>query len=389
MKNYTEADKRKAYVKYVIHYLNENLHILTICGFDSVASLKRSEVNFRYFTNKKVIEATGKSLITLSPEKNIYKALNLRGTPSHDTLQDIQTIFQIPFSYREVCIKLENSNSEFRKFLKDEQSNTVLVAKEAKDFEDKNTTELKRKKRWRRRKRIAITMLAILSFLSVIIFYLFKYFPSKIEITPEIQTGKKDSITSPFQKQNNLSEVKNRIPVDGNSKILITSSEKDLSTYVNFSEMVDVSVIVVDTAGNIETSLSGDIANVYAKSGKSTGIGLLENRFAKRPEFNDLFEGNSTVIEKLKLNMHTNYLVIGKINYNHFTRPEPDSINVTFACNALIKISIINVAKKYVTQSFTVDSDGPWGNIFSPSGAKQAALKSLLDKYTKEHSFLF
>ncbi|MFN0175653.1 MAG: hypothetical protein ACKVU0_13460 [Saprospiraceae bacterium] len=160
--------------------------------------------------------------------------------------------------------------------------------------------------------------------------------------------------------------------------------EEDYSNYINSSlSRANVSVIIIDASGNLSTPASSSIAEVYQKAGKSTSVGLIRSSFIRKPEFQELCEGNSEIIQKLSLGAYTDYLAIGKIN---FANRAGKLVDGTIICTASISMSIISTSTQSLKNSFAISNAS--GNGATESQAKEDALQKLLDKYYNEHSSL-
>ena len=105
------ANSRKAYIRYVIDFLNQNVHILIKKGFHSVNTLKAREKNFKKFTDHS--------------EKKFFKAFHFTTTPETDTLDQIQKAFDIPVSFGKFEFELEKGNVEFAKFIEELQEKKI------------------------------------------------------------------------------------------------------------------------------------------------------------------------------------------------------------------------------------------------------------------------
>lgn len=193
-------------------------------------------------------------------------------------------------------------------------------------------------------------------------------------ITPiDKKSGKEQKKESSIVNDN---PKNNRIPEKSVNK------EENFSDYINQKEKVDISVTIIDDKGKLETPLSNSITGIYINNGKTGNIGLLRNSFIRNPKFQELFEGNSDVIEKLKLKNYTDYLVLGKINYTFNLGRE---VTGTVVCNAFLNVSIISTANNSI-KSFTI-SDAI-GNGVTESQAQEFALRYLLSNYKNNHSSL-
>ena len=78
------------------------------------------------------------------------------------------------------------------------------------------------------------------------------------------------------------------------------AKEKDYGLYINPPlNKSNISVAIVDKNGTLSLSLSSEIANIYKRTGNSVSTNLIRSTFTKKPEFQELFEGNSEIIKKL------------------------------------------------------------------------------------------
>jgi hypothetical protein len=186
--------------------------------------------------------------------------------------------------------------------------------------------------------------------------------------------GKKDS-TPPVHVH--VEPAVKKVIAEDYSKYLNTAS-------INSVEQTEVAVTIIDEeTHNLESDVSSRIANIYNKTGKKGISNLLRSPFIRKPELNELFEGNSDIIEKLKLNHHTDYLALGKMTYSI----DPGTLaNGTFICNISLTMSIISTADNTL-RNFTVKGGG---NDVSESRAKDAAVDNLLYNFNsnKENTSL-
>ncbi|MBK7106648.1 MAG: hypothetical protein IPH62_15345 [Ignavibacteriae bacterium] len=161
-------------------------------------------------------------------------------------------------------------------------------------------------------------------------------------------------------------------------------SEKFLSninsSITNSNSNTDVCVTIIDEDGNISSSVSSAIANIYMQKGKKSNPGLLRNSFIKKKEFQELYEGGSAIISRLELIKHTDYLALGKINYS---MRKGELVGGTIICNASIDIRIISAIDKTLLESFSFSVNG---NGVTESQAKEYAIQKLIDVYYSEHS---
>lgn len=162
---------------------------------------------------------------------------------------------------------------------------------------------------------------------------------------------------------------------------------EDFSSYINTSitnssGKTNIAVTVVDENGNISSSISSSIANIYNQTGNSGNTGLIRSSFIHKSGFQELFEGNSEIIEKLKLSSHTDYIALGKIRY---TIRKGTLVDGTIICTASLTMSIVSANKKSISKSFTFSENG---NGVNETQAQEAATEKLINKYYNEYSSL-
>src|ERR1035437_821168 len=169
----------------------------------------------------------------------------------------------------------------------------------------------------------------------------------------------------------------------GNAPIPI----EDFSSYINSSitnssGKTNIAITIVDENGNISSSLSSSIANIYNQTGNSGNTGLIRSSFIHKSGFQELFEGNSEIIEKLKLSRHTDYVALGKIRYS---MRKGTLVDGTIICTASLKMSIVSANQKSIAKSFTFSENG---NGATETQAQEAATEKLINKYYNEYSSL-
>jgi len=202
----------------------------------------------------------------------------------------------------------------------------------------------------------------------------------KPEMTQEVIINQSQNQTN----RNTIAQNKNENSVPLDKAQESNPVEESYTSFINTSsEKSEVSIIILDASGNISNSVSSAIAKVYRKAGKIASTGLIRSSFVGKPQFRELCEGNSGVIEKLKVSSYTDYLAIGKINFA--VRPGK-LVDGTIVCNASILITIISTQRKSIAQSFTISNAN--GNGVDESQAKDDALQKLLNKYYNEYSTL-
>ena len=209
-------------------------------------------------------------------------------------------------------------------------------------------------------------------------------------ISPNTQTKKTDQAISHPTKSYNSTDSKIEKPITTSNNTITQTppvEKEDFSTYLNTAIAktygnIEVYVTIIDeNKCTIESTVSNSIADIYSNSGKNGKIGLLRSNFISKHAFKELFEGNSDIIEKLKLKDYTDYLVLGKIHYTYSSSKE---VANTAVCNISMTVSLIS-AKDKTYKSFPVEGNG---NGPSESYAKQEALNNLFYNYSQEHSSL-
>lgn len=160
------------------------------------------------------------------------------------------------------------------------------------------------------------------------------------------------------------------------------------TSYVNSINDIDVSVTIIDNGtNNIDYTLSSEIANIYTNGGNKANTGLFKSTFIHRPKFQELIEGNSDILEKLKLDTYTDYLAIGKIVYSFHPG---NLVNGTYICDVFLTMSIIPVSSNSKSQSNFISFNVKGiGNDVSELRAKDKALQNLVYNYDQEHSSLY
>lgn len=222
----------------------------------------------------------------------------------------------------------------------------------------------------------------------------------KVRTEEKIKSDKKqhfeDSLRTIESSNNNVTVTNQndnnnvRVPhnTTGMSK---TSTERavaeDYSKYINSSIIKtgnnnDVCVTIVDENKNISSPISSSIANIYKETGRTGKTGLLKSSFIHKSGFQELLDGNSEIIEKLKLSSHTDYIALGKIQY---TMRKGSLVDGTIVCTASLTMTIISATQKSVLKSFSCSSNG---NGVTENQAQEEATQKLISKYYNDYSTL-
>lgn len=184
--------------------------------------------------------------------------------------------------------------------------------------------------------------------------------------SPGIKSADNSSITE--QPESNLNESPKK-PSENYSSFLN-------SGYINSNSQTEVAVVIFDNDKNILAPFSSSIAKLYTNMGKKGIIGLFHSDFLLSALFKQLNEGNSKVIEQLKLNLYTDYLALGKIE---FTDRTGSLVNGTTVCNSTLSVNIINTSTGSIIDSFIIDGIG---NGVNESQAKDNSMQKLVSKYS-------
>jgi len=213
---------------------------------------------------------------------------------------------------------------------------------------------------------------------SGIIFLIIFISGKKSTVNPPLEKSKAESgWSSKTQEQHEPNET----PTHKNEVV------EDFSSYINTSftnsnSKTNIAVTVVDENGNISSSISSSIANIYNQTGNSGNTGLIRSSFIHKSGFQELFEGNSEIIENLKLSSHTDYIALGKIRYSIRRGTLVDG---TIICTASLTMSIVSTNQKSIAKSFTFSENG---NGVTETQAQEAATEKLINKYFNEYSSL-
>jgi len=164
-----------------------------------------------------------------------------------------------------------------------------------------------------------------------------------------------------------------------------TSPSEDFSSYINTSitnssGTTNIAVTIVDENGQLSSSISSSIANIYDQTGNFGDTGLIRSSFIKKSSFQELSEGNSEIIEKLKLSKYADYVAIGKISYSY---RKGTLVDGTIICTVKLIMNIISANHKSLVKSFTCTSNG---NGTTEDQAKEIAIEKLLSDYISEYS---
>lgn len=211
----------------------------------------------------------------------------------------------------------------------------------------------------------------------------------KKDDTNQIISEKEKSNTSERQESGGTNNANNN---NGGTRAIISKNghdtpnqKEDFSSFINKSfsnpnNETNIAVTVVDINGNISSSVSSSIANIYNQTGLRGNTGLLRSSFIHNPGFIDLTEGNSEIIDQLELNNHADYVAIGKISYMF---KKGNLVDATFVCSVTLVMNLISANQKKLIKSFTCSAIG---NGVTEDQAKDNATDKLLNKYFSEYS---
>lgn len=242
-----------------------------------------------------------------------------------------------------------------------------------------------------------IFLIIVLSILFGMIFFISKNRNAreKARVEEKIHTNRQQFIQDSLQNiQKNI--VKAETEKAANEKVKkmnnngvgrsLTENE-DFSTYINTSitnssSKTNIAVTIIDESGNISSSISSSIANVYNQTGNSGNTGLLRSSFIQKIGFQELLEGNSEIIEKLKLSSHTDYVALGRIR---FAMRKESLVDGMIVCTAKLTMTIISASQRSIIKSFSYSENG---NGVSETQAQEAAIDKLINRYYNDYSSL-
>lgn len=213
----------------------------------------------------------------------------------------------------------------------------------------------------------------------------------KVQIAEKMASDRQKFVEDSLQNNRIVNSTPNSVVkvASGNSKVenKMPKPSEEISSYINTSikntsEKTNISVTIVDENGNISAPLSSSIANIYNQKGYSGNTGLLRSSFLRKSDFQELNEGNSEIIEKLKLNDHADVLAIGKVAYSIRKGTLADA---TFVCTATLNMNIISTVQKSVANSFACSANG---NGVTEEQAQEAATDKIVNKYFTDYSSL-
>lgn len=184
--------------------------------------------------------------------------------------------------------------------------------------------------------------------------------------------------------QESIFNSNNNTPNSNYSKENSNITEENFNSYINTSftntSINDIAVTITDGAGNISSSLSNSIALIYSQNGYNGKSGLIRSNFTGKNSYKDLTEGNSDIIEKMKLISYTDYLALGKI---YFTFSKGTLVDGTFVCTASLSMNIVSTKQKSLIKSFSCKVNG---NGVTEEQAKEYAINKLLSKFKSDYS---
>jgi hypothetical protein len=201
--------------------------------------------------------------------------------------------------------------------------------------------------------------------------------------------GKDISSVDVKDEQNNARDCKTNTVVTEKTNtnkvgVIIPLQGENYNSYINASiansnSKTKIAVTVVDEERSI-SSISSSIANIYNRNGFFGFTDLIRSSFIQKTGFQELYEGNSEIIDKLNLNNYVDYVALGKISSS--TRNGTEA-NGTFISSITLTMNIISVNQKGLIKSFTCSANG---NGVTEDQAKKYAIHKLLSKYNSEYS---
>lgn len=224
-------------------------------------------------------------------------------------------------------------------------------------------------------------LLSIIGSIASVVSVIFIFLPKNSHIENSNSTITENNSTIIKNVENVKPPIDASIKEKSNNNIQSSEEVYINTSFINSVENIDVSVTIIDKSGILLNSLSNSIAEIYSNSGKIGNTGLIKSGFINKPEFQELFEGNSTIINNLKLFDHTDFLVLGKLEQNISSGT---LVNGSLVCNSTLIICIISTKTKSIYKSFSIDDIA--GNGVNESQAKQYSLQNLVSRFSRYYS---
>jgi hypothetical protein len=189
----------------------------------------------------------------------------------------------------------------------------------------------------------------------------------KDDLVRSLQEGKKNIENDRNdQRPANLSSNDKKTITDGS---IVTGANKesdnalpkeDYSSYINKSitnstGKTNISITVIDENGNISSSISSSIANIYRQTGIEVNTGLFKNSFIHKSDFQELIDGNSDVIDKLKLFNYVDYIGVGKIKYSN---RKGTLVEGSIISSATLYMNIISTTNGQTIKTIDISKNG-------------------------------
>ncbi|MBK6621328.1 MAG: hypothetical protein IPG32_10790 [Saprospirales bacterium] len=129
----------------------------------------------------------------------------------------------------------------------------------------------------------------------------------------------------------------------------------------------------------IQATLLISIANPIRKG----TTGLFKSNFLKSPEFRELREGNTDILQKLDLQAYADYIALGTLKS---TFREGKLVDGTFVCTVTLNMDIISTSSQSIIQSFRISNVN--GNGATEDQAQENAPNKLWNIYFSDHTSL-
>jgi hypothetical protein len=198
-----------------------------------------------------------------------------------------------------------------------------------------------------------------------------------------ISSGQVDSIkmptviTQPFKDTAKHIESVIVRPTDGIKPTPITNPIKS-EDYINAISKCDVAILIVDVNNNPINSISSSLKELYEKSNKAISISLFTDDFLKSKYLNKLKNGDSKLIEMLRLESFADYIVLGKYsNVFDVNNDEPK-----YTSRAKLDISIVSCSAKSIIRSFVVNGTNGFDD---KQHAENGSIEKIIDVYEKRY----
>jgi len=139
----------------------------------------------------------------------------------------------------------------------------------------------------------------------------------------------------------------------------------------------DIAILILNSHNIADNSLAADIAGLYKDKGFSVSSSLFTQNFINLNYFDKVENGDSQIIQELKLPAGLKYIVLGKYE-NEFE----DGSYTKYISRARLNVSIISCATKSQSNSFELRVANGYDD---KDHAEEGAIEKLIEDYKANH----